>query len=106
MTFPPKMAAFRNSLEANHSPSQLTPYDHLNMAITVTLMQVTVPPAVALILRYHTETGRLGNKKPGKMNKFRMSFLGVQDGTSAKSKLMHTVDAFRHFGAPISGSGG
>ena len=66
MTFPPKMAAFRNSLEANHSPSQLTPYDHLNMAITVTLMQVTVPPAVALILRYHTETGRLGNKKPGK----------------------------------------
>lgn len=45
-------------------------------------------------------------KKPGKMNKFRMSFLGVQDGTSAKSKLTHTVDAFRHFGAPISGSGG
>ena len=65
MTFPPKMAAFRNSLEANHSPSQLTPYDHLNMAITVTLMQVTVPPAVALILRYHTETGRLG-KAAGK----------------------------------------
>lgn len=45
-------------LQANHSPSQLTPYDPLNMAITVTLMQVTVPPAVALILRYHTECQR------------------------------------------------
>jgi hypothetical protein len=66
MTFPPKMAAFRNSLEANHSPSQLTPYDHLNMAITVTLMQVTVPPAVALILRYHTDDGTTGEKNLGK----------------------------------------
>ena len=69
-TFPWKSPVFTGCLQhvsqANYSPSQLTPYDHLNMAITVTLMQVTVPPAVALILRYHTERGGEGKKNHGK----------------------------------------
>ena len=44
-------------LQANYSPSQLSPFDHLNMAMTVTLMQLTWPGACALLLRYHTAGG-------------------------------------------------
>lgn len=46
-------------IEANYSPSQQSPYDHLNLASSVVLMLVTVPAVNALILRYHTD-GQMG----------------------------------------------
>ena len=51
---------FLKKVEANYSSSQLSPYDHLNLAMTVTLMQLTVPFAAALLLRFHTVPGGCG----------------------------------------------
>lgn len=48
----------KDLLQANYSSSQLSPYDHLNLAMTVTLMQLTVPVTAALLLRYHTDCQR------------------------------------------------
>lgn len=53
----PAFCLFLKKVEANYSSSQLSPYDHLNLAMTVTLMQLTVPVTAALLLRFHTVPG-------------------------------------------------
>lgn len=42
----------------NYSPSQLSPYDHLNMATSVIMMQITAPWASLMIVRSHSHCQR------------------------------------------------